>query len=51
MAPEFVLTDFAKMERPGQLHLGYIVSCVTTIKCVHLHVTMWLMAVIPTLFK
>ena len=26
MEPEFVLTDFAKMERPAQLHLGYVVS-------------------------
>ncbi|RMX55708.1 hypothetical protein pdam_00019099 [Pocillopora damicornis] len=24
MEPEFVLTDFAKMERPAQLHLGYV---------------------------
>ncbi|XP_015770174.1 PREDICTED: LOW QUALITY PROTEIN: ubiquitin-like modifier-activating enzyme 1 [Acropora digitifera] len=23
-APEFVMTDFGKMERPGQLHLGYV---------------------------
>ena len=25
-SPEFVLTDFGKMDRPGQLHLGYVVS-------------------------
>lgn len=23
-SPEFVLTDFGKMDRPGQLHLGYV---------------------------
>lgn len=23
-SPEFVMTDFGKMERPGQLHLGYV---------------------------
>jgi len=26
MTPEFVLTDFAKMERPNQLLLAFVVS-------------------------
>ena len=25
MEPDFLMTDFAKMERPGQLHLGFVV--------------------------
>jgi len=31
LAPEVVFTDFAKMDRPGQLHVGFLVGWPTAV--------------------